>query len=102
MASAPRRFTQTEITRLLKAARDTGFECVSIEVLPGDGGLRATYSMASAAPDEAPSALEAWKEKRAKEKAREPSDARTQAAMVAPRRTAEALKKMGRRKGGTA
>lgn len=35
------------MTKLIKAARGTGFECVTIEVLPGKEGLRAIYTVAS-------------------------------------------------------
>lgn len=67
MARAKSRFTQAEVTKLIKAARGTGFECVTIEVLPGAEGLRAIYTMGPP-PKEEPSALEAWKEKRDRER----------------------------------
>lgn len=66
MARTKSRFTQADVTKLIKAARGTGFECVSIEVLPGNGGLRATYAIGS--PKQESSALEEWKTRRAREK----------------------------------
>ncbi len=66
MARAKSRFTQADVTKLIKAARGTGFESVTIEVLPGTEGLRAIYTI-GAAPQEEPSALEGWKARRARE-----------------------------------
>lgn len=66
MARAKSRFTQAEVAKLIKAAKGTGFDCVSIEVLPGAAGLRAVYTISQGPRDE-PSALETWKAKRARE-----------------------------------
>lgn len=68
MPRSPARFTQAEVTRLLKAAKGTEFECITIEVLPGSKGLRATYS--TAAPtrqiqQHSGSSLEKWRAARA-------------------------------------
>lgn len=63
MTRSPARFTQAEVTKLIKAARSTGFECVTIEVLPGTAGLRAIYTAGPAAKEE-PSELQAWIAKR--------------------------------------
>lgn len=45
------RFTQSEITKLLKAGKVAGFRCATVDVL-AEGGLRATYSAAPVTPEE--------------------------------------------------
>jgi hypothetical protein len=83
MARAKSRFTQAEVTKLLKAARGTSFDCVAIEVSPSTGRLRATYSKGPVVREE-PSALQAWKNKRALERDREGATAFADAAGRTP------------------
>lgn len=81
MARAKSRFTQSEITKLIKAAKGTGFQCVTIEVLAGSAGLRAVYT-AGPSPKEEPSELQAWIAKR--DKRRRAEQAAADRAAAAP------------------
>lgn len=86
MARAKSRFTQAEVTKLIKAARGTGFDCVTIEVLAGSDGLRATYTIGPA-PQEERSELQAWIEKRDRRKRHEQANTLSPASAPEPEMT---------------